>query len=47
MGCYLMGLRDPQDVEPRAYCRICKAELYEYDEGDLCERCKEDDDEDL
>lgn len=32
---------DMQDVEPRAYCRICDAELFEYDPGDLCPDCEE------
>ena len=35
-------LRDMQDIPPRAYCRICGAELYEYDAGDLCPSCREE-----
>lgn len=31
----LNPLQDMQDVEPRSRCRICDAELYEYD-GDFC-----------
>lgn len=34
-------LRDMQDQPARAHCIICKAELFEYDAGDLCQTCKE------
>ena len=35
-------LRDMQDVQPRAHCPVCGAELYEYDAGDLCPACEEE-----
>ena len=35
-------LRDMQDVQPRAHCPVCGAELYEYDAGPLCPACKEE-----
>ena len=37
----IFPLRDMQDQPVRAYCRNCKAELFEYDTGDLCPGCKE------
>ncbi|NCE63692.1 hypothetical protein D1159_03640 [Pseudoflavonifractor sp. 524-17] len=30
---------DVQQDEPRGYCAVCQAELYQYDEGDLCPEC--------
>lgn len=41
MNVSIYPLRDMQDTAPRAYCRICDAELFEYDGGDLCQTCKE------
>ena len=38
----LYPLRDMQDIPPRAYCRICGAELYEYDAGPICPECEEE-----
>lgn len=38
-------LRDMQDVQPRAHCPVCGAELYEYDTGDLCPECEEEENE--
>lgn len=35
-------LRDMQDVQPRAHCPVCGAELYEYDAGPLCPACEEE-----
>ena len=37
----LNPLRDMQDQPARDRCRICDAELFEYDGGDLCQTCKE------
>lgn len=37
----LFPYQDMQDVQPRAHCPVCGAELYEYDDGDLCQTCKE------
>ena len=34
--------RDIQQEPPRAYCALCGAELYTYDEGDLCPTCEEE-----
>ena len=34
-------LRDMQDQPARDRCRICDAELFEYDHGDLCPDCEE------
>lgn len=31
----LFPYQDMQDVQPRAHCPVCGAELYEYD-GDFC-----------
>lgn len=33
----LSPYRDIQDDPPRGYCRICQAELYEYDDEAYCE----------
>lgn len=41
MQILIYPLRDMQDVEPRSRCRICDAGLFEYDDGDLCQTCKE------
>lgn len=38
----LNPLQDMQDVEPRSRCRICDAELFEYDPRDLCPSCREE-----
>lgn len=35
-------LRDMQDQPARAYCRICGAELFEYDAGPLCPKCEKE-----
>lgn len=45
MATRLYYLQDMQDVEPRAYCPVCGAELYEYDTGDLCPECEEEENE--
>lgn len=37
----LCPLRDPQEEPPTGYCR-CGCELYPYDEGEICEKCKEE-----
>lgn len=34
--------QDMQDVQPRAHCPVCGAELYEYDAGPLCPACEEE-----
>lgn len=34
-------LRDIQTIPPTRYCR-CGCELYPYDEGEICEKCKEE-----
>ena len=45
MNVSIYPLRDMQDTAPRAYCRICGAELYEYETGDLCPECEEEENE--
>ena len=32
-------MRDIQCAAPKAYCRICGEELYEYDDGGFCPVC--------
>ena len=34
-------LRDIQTIPPTGCCR-CGCELYPYDEGEICEKCKEE-----
>ncbi len=41
----IFPLRDMQDQHARARCRICQAELFEYDAGDLCPGCEEEENE--
>lgn len=45
MNVSMYPLRDMQDTAPRAYCRICGADLYEYDTGPLCPECEEEENE--
>lgn len=35
----LPAIRDKQQDPPTHYCKTCGAELYRYDEGDLCPQC--------
>ena len=42
MNVSIYPLRDMQDQAARDRCRICGAELYEYDAGDLCPSCREE-----
>lgn len=40
MQILIYPLRDMQDQPARDRCRICDAELFEYDPGDLCPDCQ-------
>ena len=35
-------MRDIQQQPPVEWCARCGCELYPYDEGEICEKCKED-----
>lgn len=39
---FLDPLRDAQRETPADYCRECGAELYQYENTEICEKCKEE-----
>lgn len=38
----LHPLRDEQETPPVGTCARCGCKLYSYDEGEICEKCKEE-----